>query len=126
LKPRVQFLLPLLAIALAACSPTSLEEYHYEGENIAKEIALELTKVHSEKDLFRLAPKLKKKFSLMVDLMVAARKCQKRSEEDFYHGSEEASDLLKEELIRIYEIDGCQETLEEMQREALHRLDLLT
>lgn len=116
----------LFFILCSSCSPTSLEEYHYEGENLAKEIAIELAKVHTEEDLLSRAPRLKKKLSAMVDLMIKARKLQKKKEEEpFLQGSQEASDFLKEEFIRIYQIEGCAETMQEIQREALHRLDLL-
>jgi hypothetical protein len=115
-----------LGMFLCGCSPSSLEEYRYEGENLAREIAWELARVHSEEDLVAVAPRVKKKFAAMVDLMVAARRHQKKrgEGENPWGGSEEASDFLKEEMMRIYEIEGCREAMQEIQRESLHRLDL--
>ena len=70
-----RFCIPMLF--LLGCSPISLEDYHYEGENIARGIADELAKVYSEKDLQVLAPKLKKRFLAMVDLMGRVRRYQR-------------------------------------------------
>ena len=104
-----------------------MQEYRYEGESIARSILYDLVDVHSKEDLILLTPSLKKKFSKLTDLMLIANKYHKNHSED--EENEEIdhriSDALKEQFIRIYQIDGCQEVMEEIQRDSVHRLNKL-
>ncbi len=116
----------VLALILVACSPSSIEEFQFEGENIAKRLLKQLEKVHSVSDLKREGPKLKKEYAHLARLMIAAKKFQNSHPNEEEPGLEglEVSEDLKKEFIRIYQLEGCLELMEELQRESLHKLDL--
>lgn len=123
------FLVYLLVLgALVGCSPSSIEEYRFEGESLVRQIISECQQIQSQEDLIAEKPKLKKKFHKLVDLMIAARKFQVKHidmevSSDFRLA---ANNALKEEFIRIYKIEGCQALMEEIQRDSLHKLDLFS
>lgn len=114
----------IFALLFVSCGPASMEEFQCEGERVALALTRDLEKVESLQDLKAESPQLKKKFAELVDLMLAARKYQLK------HPDEEApnepnldiSNSLKAEFVRIYRIEGCQEIMEEIQRESLYRL----
>ncbi len=117
----------LVVFSLTGCSPSSLSEYRTEGEGHIKKLVEELAEIESVSQLEAKQVKLKKRFTAMVDLMIAAKKFQLKHAED---GQEitpwqlEMSNALKRELIRIYQLEGCAEKFEEIERDTMHRLDL--
>jgi hypothetical protein len=110
---------------LTGCAPGSLEEYCFEGEGTMRKLILECKNIHSKEDLVAERPKIKKNLTHLTDLMIAAKKFQmKNPEEEFtLNLSYAVSNQLKEELSRIYKIEGCRQLMEEMERESLHKLD---
>ncbi len=116
----------LLLFICIACSPSSREEYQLEGEDIARGITKILQKVSSASDLKREGVRLKKEYAKLVALMIAAKKDEGRledSDSEFVR-STTASDALKAEFMRVYQLEGCQELVEQISRESLHKLDL--
>ena len=115
-----------LICILVSCSPNSIEEFQLEGEAVAKELLNDLVKVQSLKDLKSEGPKLKKEYNQLVEIMIAAKKFQNRhlGDEVPGHIGLEVSEALKKEFIRIYQLEGCLEVMEALQRESLHKLDL--
>ena len=87
----------------------------------------ELQKIHNREDLAKSAPLLKLKFDRLVDLMIEARKTQQDHPEecvfDFDHSIYSSSEAVKEQLKRVYRIEGGKDVIEKAQREALIRLD---
>ncbi len=120
------FRLAICILLITSCSPSSIDEFQLEGEDIAKELLKELVKVHSLSDLKREGPKIKKEYLHLVDVMIAAKKYQNRHPNDEVPGQIglEASEALKKEFIRVYQLEGCSELMEALQRESLHKLDL--
>ena len=116
----------VLAFLLSSCSPSSSREYQLEGEDIAKAILKRLERVQSAGDLVREGPKLKKDYAKLVQVMIAAREYQERCplEEVALQPRMEVSDALKREFMRVYQLEGCHELMEALQRESLHKLDL--
>lgn len=113
----------LIALWLVSCAPTSMEEFRQEGESIVLSLIQCLEKIETPADLKAESPRLKKKFAELADLMAAAKKCQlKTPKKDALEPNLEISDSLKAEFVRIYRIEGCQEIMEEIQRESLHSL----
>ncbi len=108
------------------CSPSSIEEFQFEGEDVAKGLLKELGRVYSLSDLKKEGPKLKKEYEHLARLMIAAKKYQNRHPNDEVSGliGFEVSEALKKEFMRIYQLGGCSEVMEELQRESLHKLDL--
>ena len=115
----------LVVFFCTACSPSSGEEWKLEGESISKKLVVELEQVESLQDLELRSSKIKKYFYKLTDLAVAAKQYQIRHpdafEEESY--SMHISDILKSELMRIYQIEGASEIIENLQRESLHKLD---
>lgn len=113
-------------IFLSACSPHSLEECQQDGETIGRAILKELQRVESVGDLVRVGPRLKKEYAKLVWLIIAAKKYQDiLPQENFSEAiGFEVSESLKKEFIRVYQLEGCQEVMEGLQRESLHKLDL--
>ena len=109
---------------LCACSPSSLEDFHYAGESICKELAGELKGIETHEQLVKEYPKIKSYFDKLVSLIIQARKFQKEHEEDMPVMGSSASNTLLCELKRIYEIDGGRDIIEKAQKEALIKLDI--
>jgi hypothetical protein len=111
---------------LASCSPGSIKEYQIEGEDIAKNIIKILERIESVSDLERDSLKLKKEFISLVKVMIEAKKYQNNHPEEEIRASVslEVSENLKKEFMRIYQLEGCQDVMEALQRESLHKLDL--
>ena len=119
-------LLPFVLLT-TSCAPTSLSEYRAEGEGQIKKLLEELTHIDSISQLESKEVRLKKRFSAIADLMIAAKKFQMKhpdEAEDVTTWQIEVSEALKQELTRLYEIQGCAEKIEEIQRDSLHKLDL--
>lgn len=111
---------------LVSCGPHTREEYRCEGESVARQLHSDLTRIESLSDLKAEAPKIKKRFINLTDLMIRAKKRQRMQTDEFDVDEKNTylSDQLKAEFIRIYQIEGCQKLMEDLQRESLHRLDL--
>lgn len=118
----------LLFASLSGCSPSSICEYRTEGEEPIKRLIYELSQIETVGQLEAREGRLKKCFSSLVDLMIAAKKFQAKRHDE---GGEvtfwqlELSEALRREMIRIYEIEGCSELMEEIERDALHKLDIM-
>lgn len=112
---------------LIGCAPSSLEEYQSSSESICREITLELKKVVLREDLVRSVPKLRKKFLSLVDVIIEARKFAETHPQEMtsfsMYSDEVQSEYLREELERVYRIEGGRELIEKAQKEALLRLD---
>ena len=114
----------LLMDLLCGCSPSSLEDFHYEGESRCKALVHDLQKIQNREELTRAIPKLKKTFEELVTLMIHAREFQENHPADNEVAFENTfSSLLEEELRRIYAMEGGREIIEHAQQEALVRLD---
>lgn len=75
--------------------------------------------------MIRAVPQLKKHFEELVDLMILARDFQENHPDEVMPllAENTISNLLEQELRRIYMIEGGREIIENAQQEALVRLD---
>ncbi|MBS0653238.1 MAG: hypothetical protein JSR39_06870 [Verrucomicrobia bacterium] len=115
-----------LLTALYGCSPSSSEDFQREGEALSRTLIKHLEAIESQEELLRAEPVLKKDFEAYVDLIQQARAYQlKQADEIVLDASSDfsVSDELKEELRRIFAIEGGREIIERAQQEALVRLD---
>ena len=111
---------------LFSCSPSSLEDFRYEGEARCRSLVKELQKIETREQLIRIAPVLKRHFEELVTLMIHAREFQEEHSDEepgILASDKVASRLLEDELRRVYEIEGGREIMERAQQEALVRLD---
>lgn len=111
---------------LLGCQPTSLEDFQLEGSSLARILLKDLREIETREDLSLMEPILKKDFERIVDLMIAARTFQQKNPEMelvFQNINTTLNLSLKEELKRVYEIEGGRECVERSQREAMLKLD---
>ncbi|MCH9620850.1 MAG: hypothetical protein S4CHLAM20_02560 [Chlamydiia bacterium] len=119
---RTYFLISLLF--LASCSPSTLSEWRVEGVSVVKDLVEELKTIDSLTALENKKSSIKKKYSKLLNIMIEADNYDEDEStlrpESFY------SNALREQYIRLYEIEGARELLFEIQKESLHKLDLHT
>lgn len=117
----------LLFAALGACQPNSPDDFYNEGTSIVKSLILDLREVNSKEELQELSPRIKKKMHKLSSLMIMTAKYHKKhpseAQREFLHSDRLYSDMLLDEFKRLYTIEGCQEIMEVLQRDALHKLD---
>jgi hypothetical protein len=115
----------LTLLLLTSCSPNSLEEFRREGESQCRALVLTLQSIETNEQLIRFEPILKNHFNKLVNLMIEARLYQVENPdyEALELSKNGVNDLLKEELRRIYTLEGGREIVERAQHEALIHLD---
>jgi hypothetical protein len=117
----------LILCFLTGCGPSSLEDFQEEGEGFSRSLVKELRTIQNRKDLLESAPKLKKRFDGLVDLMIRAREFKEKhpflESNELIKMNHDLSDQLRIELNRIYAIEGGRELIEKCQEEGLNRLD---
>ncbi len=69
-------------IFFVGCSPSSLKDYHKEGESLMKKLALDLENIHTREELSKSFPELKKRFESVVDLIIEAKLYKEAHPED--------------------------------------------
>lgn len=113
-------------LSLLACSRNSLEDFKEEAKGITRTISETLRQIHTREELIKQAPRLKKLFNDLTDIIIASNEFQKKhpKEDRPALNAEDRlqSDILREELNRIYRLEGGREIIEKTQEEALHRL----
>ena len=122
-------LMPLcvLLLLLCGCSPNSLAEFEREGAARCRSLASVLASIENREQLLGSEPELKKHFESLVDLMIEARQFQRKHPDaivcDVAQSDNSASQLLEQQLRRIYAMEGGREIIERSQHESLVRLD---
>ena len=114
-------------LLLSGCSPHSSKEFQKEGERLCLDLIEILQEVESREQLLSQEKRLQQKFSNLVALIIEARSWQEEhlDAEEWEHGEifNRASNLLQQELSRIYEFEGGREIMERAEQEALVKLD---
>ncbi len=121
-----KLILLLGCLFLFGCQPTSLEDFSWEGRALVRVLLRDLRKIETREDLFLLEPVLKKDFEKIVELIIQARSFQQKNPEieiSFQNINPTLNLSVKEELKRIYEMEGGRECIERSQREAMLKLD---
>lgn len=115
----------IIFLVLLGCNPSSYEDFQFEGDAHCRKMLNTLKCIQDRQQLLQAQPILRQHFEDLVDLMIAARKFQQSSLEakEFYPSF--YSICLKEELKRLYEIEGGREIIERTQKQAFLRLDAL-
>lgn len=113
-------------LLFSSCSSRTVEDYREEAAVITHAIVKELVDVQTKDALVAKIPRLKKKFNELAEVIIEAAEFEEK------HPSLNASEVsnyvylvnnrLKEELERLYAIDGARQIIEKSQSEALHRL----
>jgi hypothetical protein len=123
---RCVFLCILYSVC-CGCSPSSISDFRHEGESICRDIITDLENIQERGDLVKFEVSLKKNFEKLSFVLMQAREFQMNHPEEalIEHDVEgtEVSDLLLEQMQRVYRIEGGREVIERAQREAMLRLD---
>lgn len=109
-----------LLFIVAACAPTTPQAFQREGREVAKALAGELQKIHSQEELRAALPRLRKQYLRLARLVVAARRLTERGLDPLSPSPE--SDELFAEMARLYDLPGGRELLASAQSEALKLL----
>lgn len=111
----------------SSCGSRSLEDFREEGEAISTLLIKELSHIHTRDQLLQSSPKLKQLFGALVDIIIAAQEYREHQFSietlEFSSQSLYLSERLREELNRVYQIEGARSIVEKCQEHALHRLD---
>ncbi|MDN3504784.1 MAG: hypothetical protein P0S95_04325 [Rhabdochlamydiaceae bacterium] len=112
-------------VLLSACSVSNLQVYQKEGSKEAKALIKLLELVNCKEDMAELAPKIKKRVEKLTHLMIEAKKYKlsHRESEEKLLISVEISNELKQQMLRIYQINGVEKMMHDLQRYSLHKLD---
>lgn len=112
-----------LFLIFQGCSPTS-ESIKMESRGIVRAIVSELQQIHTREDLLKSSPKLRKQLNRLVESMIKARTLQLQSQlNEAQFERQPLCDVLRNELNRVYKLDGGREIIENCQKDALDRLD---
>ena len=108
----------LIILILVGCNPSSYEDFQLEGDAHCRKMLNTLKCIQDRQQLMQAQPILRQHFEDLVDLMIAARKFQQSSldSKEFYPSF--YSIALKEELKRLYEIEGGREIVVSTQKQA--------
>jgi hypothetical protein len=109
----------LIVLLLAACSPSSQNDFRLEGESLCREMIGELQKIETHQQLVAAEPRLKEFYEKIAVLMIAAKEAETSP---VVEGETIVSDLLQAELKRIYKIEAGRELVERCQKEALFKM----
>jgi len=122
---RVRPILLFLAVGALfySCSPHSSEEFHKEGEVLCRSLVEALQTIESSDQLLLAEPLLKKKFESLVSLMIESSKFQQEHPDDWSLEPGFVSVALRDQLHRIYLLEGGREVIERAQQESLVKLD---
>ncbi len=112
---------------LIGCTPHSIDDFRAQGNGVMYHLVKELKKVQTLDQLLAVSHRLKPLFNKLVTIMIQARRFQEKHPDRSYLWHPEknsiAAEKLREQLQRIYTIQGARKVMEEIQKEALHRLD---
>lgn len=107
-----------------SCGPSSLSDISLEASTHRKKLMKILDKVQSKQDLIDHSSKIKKEINAFTDLMILAKEMEGEENQRMVSAEDEIlSSELKEAMKRVYQIEGARELFENLQRDALHRLD---
>ena len=112
------FIIALLV--LASCNPSNLSEWRVEGVSIVRNLVEELELIETIADLEERKSSIKKKYAKLIQIMIEGDRYEDidaLKPESFF------SNALRDQYIRIYQIEGGKELLFEIQKESLHKLD---
>lgn len=113
--------LTLIFIALlASCSPKSPKEVRKRGEQVVGHLISQLQAIDSREELLHALPQLRKDFLELADLAVEGHACLE--EGPLPPPNAKLNQQLREELVRIYALEGGRQMVEEAERDALNHL----
>jgi len=112
-------------IFLVSCSSQSLDDFREEGNEISRQLIIELKQIRSRDDLPQHSMKLQELFNCLVDTILRAEEFRNEHPEEFFDNDADreltTSDQLRIELNRVMHLEGGREVIEKAQAEALEK-----
>ena len=115
----------LSVLLLTSCAGGSNKNYAERGQALCDQLAKELSEITTKEELVSAAPQIEKRYTQIVNLMTEA-KIEKEKRPHAFPDNQmpsASSQRLREELERVYEIEGGRRFNDKHTREALYRLD---
>lgn len=115
----------VLLVLFTACSPSSHKDFVQEADGVCKKLIQDLKEIERSQDLARMEKRLARDFDLLINVIIDARKHQLENPEDFMQDIIECdhAESFKNELRRVYNLEGGREFIEKVEREPVARLD---
>lgn len=124
----MRWLLPLFLLLLLGCGPRSPQDCRSRGENLMRKLIKEMEQIQTREELIAHSPRLRLLFEQVADLMLKAEKNLNSQQLGWESLGWEPSttnqalnERLRQELIRVYEIPGGRELIEQAQEPALNK-----
>ncbi len=111
-----------LMLLLSSCQSDSRESFQRSGKQLTSRMAELLSGVDSRQACLERESELESLYLQYAALIVRAEAFLKKHPMDL-SDDDSVSEVLRRELLRVYEIDGCREIVERAQREAIHHLN---
>jgi hypothetical protein len=114
-----------LLLLLVGCQPHTPDEYRREGERLMNTLSQELEQINSREELVKEQGRLSLLFMQIAKLAVRAQEDLDRQVTvggGIASCNAELNERLRQQLIRIYKIEGGREIIEEAQKKAVIQL----
>lgn len=112
-----------ILILLVGCGPRSPKDCCKQGEGVARALTKELQAIETREDLIAHQEQLSRLYLELAEVMIRAEKASQKWVERPEEFNAEVNEKLKRELLRVYQIPGAREIVEQSQKEALYKLD---
>ncbi len=116
----------LLTLTLCSCGPRSLDDIREEGEGVTNSLIEELKKIRNRDEMIIEAPRIKKLFDQLADLMLLADDYRRRHPHsdipELSAQNHQYCDQLRQELTRLYLMEGGREIIEKCQEDSIKKL----
>ena len=120
-------ILPCFLLLLHACSPTSARDYQTQIAGQVHRFSKDLKKIKDPHGLQSQKKRLKKHFDQLTQMVITYNQyldLHPEIDTKITRKLEREALALKGELCRIYELDGGQQLIEEVQTDAYYRMGL--
>lgn len=104
---------------MMSCTRSAQEERHQTNQEILERLLAELSHIHSPQDFSPSFLRLQALFEKMAELLLNAEE-EPHAEDPHIR---EISEKLKQELVRIYRLEGGREWMEKAQEKALGKIE---
>jgi hypothetical protein len=111
----------LFLLLFCSCNPSTQDDIKKESQKITSNLLNDLKTIKNKEELYKKRIVLKKRFDELAKLMVEADKITQNEDLEDEENSY-LNENLKIELLKIYNLDGGQEIIEQCQKNALRLL----
>lgn len=117
----------IILFLASSCAISSTKDYQVQGRSAVKKLTFQLQKIQDPKSLIDSKSGLKKRYNELTKVLIKFQAFVEKHPEIEVEPSADlmlASVDLKEELLRVYQIEGAIDIIIECQKDALLTLSL--